>query len=54
MIQTEQYGLYDVPCKIRGTSIKETFTVCALNFEHACRILLFKLDNDWIIGYGSM
>lgn len=54
MIQTKQYSLYEVPCKIRGTSIKETFTVYAISLEHACKILLFKLDNEWIIGYGSM
>jgi len=54
MIQTNQYKIYDVPCKIRDTSIIETFSVYALSFDQAKRILFYTLDNEWIIGYGSM
>jgi len=54
MIPQLKYSDYHIPCKIRDTTLVEIYVVNALSFTHACRILLNVLDNEYIIGFGSM
>ena len=54
MILVRQYRQITVPCRDRDTKNVQNFTVLALDFEHAKRILIYELDNNWQIGWGAM
>jgi len=54
MIKVKMFKQIQVPCKDKFTGIIENFTIYAEDFTHACKLLEFELDMNWIIGYGSM
>lgn len=54
MIQLKIFKQIQVPCKDKFTGVVKNFTIYAEDFYHACMLLEYELDINWIIGYGSM